>query len=170
MRTAPLLLALSLALSAISTDLSGAALPRESGPDELRIGISFGGISFVGFLMEYRWGDRSIEMNIGTWSFRDLSLSVVGKQYFGPGDFRPFAGLGVWGVVAPRRGPREQTGVALMARAPVGVEWNASADHHLGTHISLNRALWIRRKDPQEDLPPSDRLIPLPGFSYIWKG
>ena len=119
--------------------------------------------------MEYRWGDRSIEMNIGTWSFRDLSVSMIGKQYFGPGDFRPFAGLGLWAVIAPHPGPEERDGVALMARAPVGVEWNVDADHHLGAHLSLNRALWIRRKDPKDDYPLTDRLIPLPGFSYLWK-
>jgi len=139
------------------------------GPEEVRFGISFGGISFTGFIVEYRWGDRSIEMNIGTWSFRDLSISVIGKQYFGPGDFRPFSGLGLWAVIAPQHGPQEQVAVAVMARVPVGVEWNVETDHHLGAHIGLNRALWIRRKDPEEDIPPSDRLIPLPGFSYLWK-
>jgi len=148
---------------------AGAPLSQASGPEEVRIGISFGGISFMGFILEYRWNDRSLEMNIGTWSFRDLSVSVVGKQYFGPGDFRPFAGLGLWGVVAPRRGTDEQTALALLARAPVGVEFNVDADHHLGAHISLNRALWIRRRDPLDNLPPSDRLVPLPGFFYLWK-
>ena len=59
--------------------------------------------------------------------------------------------------------------LALLARAPVGVEWNVDADHHLGTSIALNRALWIQRKDPLDETPPSDRLIPLPGFYYRWK-
>jgi len=122
----------------------------------------------MGFILEYRWGDRSAELNIGTWSFKDLSVSVVGKQYFGPGDFRPFAGLGLWAVIAPKHEPTEQAGVAIMARAPVGVEWNVNAGHHLGAHLSLNRALWIRRKDPLDELPPTDRLIPLPGFYYLW--
>jgi len=140
-----------------------------SGPEEVRFGISFGGISFIGFITEYRWGDRSVEVNIGTWSFRDLSVSVVGKQYFGPGDFRPFAGLGLWAVIAPATKSQERTGVAILARAPVGVEWNVSAGHHLGSHLTLNRALWIRRKDPLDDYPPSKRLIPLPGFYYLWK-
>jgi hypothetical protein len=131
--------------------------------------MSFGGISFTGFIVEYRWGNRGIEMNIGTWSFRDLSLSVVGKQYFGPGDFRPYAGVGLWAVGAPSRGEGERTGIALMARAPVGVEWNVDADHHLGGHLSLNRALWIRRKDPDDNFPPTDRIVPLPGFFYLWR-
>jgi len=148
---------------------AGEALPDRSGPEELRIGVSFGGISFMGFLVEYRWGRRSVEMNIGTWSFRDLSISIVGKQYFGPGDFRPFSGIGLWTVIAPTHGPGEQTAAALLIRAPVGVEFNVDADHHLGGHISLNRALWIRRRDPRDELPPSDRLVPLPGFFYLWK-
>lgn len=163
------LVSVSLALFLFIPAGLGASLSDESGPEEVRIGISFGGISFMGFIMEYRWGDQSVEMNIGTWSFRDLSVSVVGKQYFGPGDFRPFSGLGLWAVIAPQHEAQEQAGIAIMARAPVGVEWNVSADHHLGVHLSLNRALWIRRKDPQDQFPPTDRLIPLPGFSYLWK-
>jgi hypothetical protein len=139
-----------------------------TGPEDLRLGISFGGISFVGFIVEYRWGDQSVELNVGTWSFRDLSVSVVGKQYYGPGDFRPFSGIGLWAVVNPHHGLGEQSGVALVARAPIGVDWNLDAAHYLGASLSLNRALWIRRKDPRDDTPPSDRLIPLPGFYYRW--
>jgi hypothetical protein len=140
-----------------------------SGPEDFRIGVSFGGISFIGLIMEYRWGNQSVEFTMGTWAFKDISLSLVGKQYFGPGDFQPFAGLGLWAVIAPYHGLGEREGIALMARAPVGVEWNVDANHHLGTAISLNRALWIQRKDPLDDTPPSDRLIPLPGFYYRWK-
>ena len=146
-----------------------AASPPDNGPEEVRFGVSFGGISFTGFIMEYRWGDRSVELNIGTWSFRDLSVSIVGKQYFGPGDLRPFSGLGLWAVIAPSHESQERTGIAFMARAPVGLEWNVDGDHHLGAHLSLNRALWIQRKDPLDELPPTDRIIPLPGFSYVWK-
>jgi hypothetical protein len=140
-----------------------------SGPESLRIGISFGGISFIGFIMEYRWGNRALDLTIGTWAFRDISLSLVGKQYFGPGDFRPFAGVGLWTVIAPHHERGEREGIALLARAPVGVDWNLDANHHLGGSLSLNRALWIQRKDPRDEAPPSDRLIPLPGFYYRWK-
>ena len=140
-----------------------------SGPEDFRIGITFGGISFVGLVMEYRWGDRAIDFNVGTWAFRDLAISVVGKQYFGPGDFRPFSGIGLWTVIAPYQGTRERTGMALLLRAPVGVDWNINADHHLGGSLSLNRALWIQRKDPLDDAPPTPRTIPLPGFYYRWK-
>ena len=139
------------------------------GPEDHRLGISFGGISFIGLIVEYRWGDRAIDLTVGTWSFRDISISVVGKQYFGPGDFRPFSGLGLWAVIAPQHGPGERGGLSLVARAPVGVDWRLDADNHLGAAISLNRALWIRRTDPSDDTPPTDRLIPLPGFYYRWK-
>jgi hypothetical protein len=157
-------------------DLPGAPFGREpevslqepAGPEDLRVGLSFGGISFAGFIFEYRWGDRSVEVNVGTWSLRDVSVSVVGKQYFGPGDFRPFAGIGLWAVVAPYNRPGERSGLALLARAPVGVDWKVVADHHLGAHLSLNRALFIRRKDPLDTTPPTARLVPLPGFYYVW--
>ncbi len=138
-------------------------------PDEVRFGVSFGGISFTGFVVEYRWEHRSVELNIGTWSFKDLSVSIVGKQYFGPGDFRPFSGIGLWAVFAPHTGADERAGVAVLARAPVGVEWNVDADHHVGAALNLNRALWLRRKDPLDDYPPSRRIVPLPGFYYSWR-
>ncbi len=169
MRSLFLLVVLALALAPSPADGLFAMGVDGPDPDEVRFGISFGGISFTGFIVEYRWGNRSVEMNIGTWSFRDLSVSLVGKQYFGPGDFRPYSGLGLWAVIAPHGGPTERTGVAVMARAPVGVEWNVDADHHLGAHLSLNRALWIRRKDPLDNYPPTDRIIPLPGFFYLWR-
>jgi len=110
-----------------------------------------------------------VDLTVGTWSFRDLSVSLVGKQYFGPGAFRPFSGLGLWVVINPTHGPGEQGGLAVVARAPVGVDWNLDAEHYLGAALSLNRALWIRRKDPRDDTPPTNRLIPLPGFYYRWR-
>ena len=143
-------------------------LKEDAGPEDLRVGLSFGGIGLAGLIFEYRWGDRSVEVNVGTWSLRDLSVSVVGKQYFGPGDFRPFTGVGLWAVVAPYNRPGERSGLALLARAPVGVDWNVVADHHLGAHLSLNRALFIRRKDPLDTTPPTARFVPLPGFYYVW--
>ena len=169
MRLLPPLLVLLLQLTLCVPVAGSPSFSTPSGPEEVRFGISLGGISFMGFLVEYRWGDRSVELNLGTWSFQDLSFSLVGKQYYGPGDFRPFSGLGLWAVLSPSRTEDEQTGVAVLVRAPVGVEWNVDTDHHLGAHISLNRALWIRRKDPGDDYPPSDRIVPLPGFFYVWK-
>jgi hypothetical protein len=160
--------ALSLALVLVSPGTGEGTSLGASGPEEFRIGLSFGGISFIGLVLEYRWGNRSVDINIGTWSFRDLSVSVVGKQYFGPGELRPFAGLGLWSVAAPAAGAGERSGISLVARAPIGADWNLGADHHLGAHLSVNRALWIRRKDPDDLTPPSDRLIPLPGFYYVW--
>jgi len=168
MRTLAALSLLSAALWLWSPTPLAARASSRPDPEDLRIGISFGGISFIGFIMEYRWGNRSVDLTVGTWAFRDLSVSLVGKQYFGPGDFRPFAGLGLWAVVNPQHGPGEQSGVALVARAPVGVDWNLDAAHSLGADLALNHALWIRRKDPRDAPPPSTRLSPLPGFYYRW--
>jgi hypothetical protein len=169
MRFMPLLRVLPLLLTLLAPTGLQARSARAPEPEDLRIGISIGGISFIGFIMEYRWGDRSVDFTVGTWGFRDVSLSLVGKEYFGPGDFRPFAGIGLWAVIAPYHGPGQQEAVAFLVRAPVGVDWNLDADHHVGGSLSLNRALWIRRKDPLDDTPPSDRFIPLPGFYYRWK-
>jgi hypothetical protein len=168
MRTFLVSIFLGLAMAVSPLGPAGSSLNGQAGPEEVRIGLSFGGISFIGVILEYRWGDRSVEGNIGTWSFRDLAVSLVAKQYFGPGDFRPFCGLGVWAVAAPYHDRGEQTGVAVILRAPVGVDWNPDAGHYLGAHVSLNRALWIRRQDPEDHFPPSSRLVPLPGFYYLW--
>lgn len=168
MRSIAALTFFAAALSLWSPNPLAARAPARPDPEDLRLGISFGGISFIGFIVEYRWGNRSADLTVGTWSFRDLSVSLVGKQYFGPGDFRPFAGLGLWAVLNPQHGLGEQSGVALVARAPIGVDWNLDAAHALGADLALNRALWIRRKDPRDDTPPSNRLIPLPGFYYRW--
>lgn len=157
-------------LSNLGTDTHEIEASPFRDPGELRLGFSFGGISFVGLLLEQRWGTRSVELNLGTWAFRDLSVSLVAKQYYGPGDFRPYSGVGLWGVLAaPPAGPEEQQGFALLLRAPVGVEWNLDAGHHVGADLALNRALRIRRKDPRDETPPSSRLVPLPGFHYRWK-
>ena len=76
-------------------------------------------------------------MNIGTWSFRDLSVSLIGKQYFGPGDFRPTAGLGLWAVVAPPRESGDQTAIAILARA---------FDYNIGAR-TYRRTLKFQRRD-----------------------
>lgn len=163
------LLASALAFALCVPSPGGGESRTASGPEDLRVGISIGGMSLVGILFEYRWGDRSLDLQVGTWTFRDLAVSVAGKQYFGPEGLRPFTGLGLWAVLAPTSGFQRQTGVALVLRAPVGLDWNLDADHHLGAALNINRALWIRRKDPADETPPRDRLIPLPGFYYRWK-
>ena len=110
------------------------------------------------------WG--SFEYTVGTWSFRDLSLSVVHKQYYSGGDIRGIVGAGLWTVFAFP--PEGHTGIALLARFPVGVQWTASGEHFLSLEVGLNRALAIRRTDPTDSLPPNRRLVPLPGASYRW--
>jgi len=135
--------------------------------DRLRIGITFGGTSTIGATFEYQWRSRSVEINVGTWRLRDISLSVVGKQYMGPEeDFRPFVGGGLWGVVAFTD---EGRGSVLVARAPVGAEWRFVSSNFLTTTMNLNRGLWVDRVDPEDDTPLNRRLVPLPGFDYRWR-
>ncbi|MCK5652162.1 MAG: hypothetical protein KAJ42_12320 [Gemmatimonadetes bacterium] len=142
-----------------------AATSVGEGPEGLRLGLTLGGISFVGFAVEYVWGDRSLDLTFGTWSFRDLSVSVVAKQYLGPGPTRPFVGLGLWAV-----GTRtNRTGAALVLHAPIGVDWESSDQHHLGMAMNINRALLVRRSDPTDQRGTNNRLIPLPGFYYRWR-
>ncbi len=131
-----------------------------------RVGLSVGGVSTIGLILEqqYDWG--SFELTVGTWSFRDLSLSLVHKQYFSNGDILGVAGAGLWTVLAfPAEG---RTGVALLVRMPVGVEARVSDEHFLSLEVGLNRALAIRRTDPTDFLPPNRRIVPLPGASYRW--
>lgn len=134
--------------------------------DGLRLGVTLGGISFLGVSVEYRWGPRSVDLNVGTWALRDLSVSVVGKQYLGPEGLRPYFGAGLWGVVAF---PAEGSGSVLVLRAPIGVDWRAASDSFVGGAVSINRGLWVRRSDPADDTPLDRRLVPLPGFYYRWR-
>lgn len=134
--------------------------------NHVRIGLTLGGISTVGVSVEYVDGDRSLDLTFGTWTFRDVSTSVVVRQYFGAGDLLPFVGLGVWLVGA--RPSDERTGFAAVLQAPVGLDWQALDNHYLGLAMNVNRALWVRRTNPEDDLPLSHRLVPLPGVYYRW--
>ncbi len=102
---------------------------------------------------------------MGTWSFRDISVSTVVKHYFLESSAKPFVGAGLWAALAA---PDERTGVALVLRAPIGVDWAMADDHSLGAVVNLNRALAIRRSDPDDDLPLNNWLpvMPLPELYY----
>jgi hypothetical protein len=156
-------LALLLVLAAAAPGVSA------QGPDfgsATRIGISFGGISTVGVVVELVRDARSIEMALGTWSFRDLALSVIGKQYFGAGAAQPFVGGGLWLVAALPSG--ERPGVALVARAPIGIDWGVADRHAAALALNVNWAIAVRRTDPEDDMALNRRLVPLPDVSYRW--
>jgi hypothetical protein len=141
--------------------------PASAQDDYARVGITVGGTSFVGVALEFFRGDRSIELTVGTWAARDLAISVVGRQFFGEAAARPVVGGGLWTVLAWP--PGERMSVAVVLRAPVGVDWWAGGNHYFGFDLNVNRALWVRRSEEAADLPVNRRLVPLPGFSYRWK-
>lgn len=120
----------------------------------------------MGLTFEYRWEGRSVDLTVGTWALQDVSVSVVGKQYLGPGSLRPFFGIGLWGVAAF---PEEGTGSVLVLRAPVGVDWRAVDENYLGAAMNINRGIWVRRSDPDDQTPLNRRPVPLPGFYYRWR-
>jgi hypothetical protein len=160
-----LALALLLASSAVVLD----ALPvagQTRLAEATRIGITFGGISTVGVTFEIFDGRQSLDLTVGTWSFRDLSVAAVVRNYFGSGDLLPFVGGGLW--FATGRPSGERTGFALVLHAPVGIDWEAANRHSVGLALNLNRALWVRRSDPTDDQPSNGRVVPLPGLYYRW--
>ena len=132
--------------------------------DALRLGVAFGGISTFSVNVELVRDTRSLELSLGTWSFRDVSVSAVAKQYFGAGAAQPFVGAGLW-VVAAAPGD-ERVGWAAVLRAPVGVDWEVADDHALGMALNVNRGLWVRRSDPGDTTPLNERLVPLPEIYY----
>jgi hypothetical protein len=140
------------------------------GPDAgqgIRFGVSLGGISTVALNVEPFWDSRSVEISLGTWSFRDASVSVVGKQYLGAGAAKPVVGAGLW--VVGSASDEGRTGWALVLRVPIGLDW-AMADHHaLGAFLNVNRGLWVRRSDPSDDIPLNRRLVPLPEIYYRYR-
>ena len=141
-----------------------AATPPASA--QYRFGVSVGGASTIALVVEHRWAHQGLEVQAGTWQFRDLSLSVTGKQYVGSYSVEPFVGAGLWGIIARAE---EGTGFGLIARLPVGLGWDIASRHNTALTIYLNRALALRRPDPEDTRPPRTTLIPLPEFSYRWQ-
>ena len=75
-----LILALFIALSGVSPQLSSAQ-------DGLRIGLTVGGASKFGVVLEsFLNGNQSLELTVGTWSFKEISTSLVIKRYFRSND------------------------------------------------------------------------------------
>lgn len=147
------------------------SLPRAAAAqaDEAwRVGVTLGGTSFVGLVVEYRRDATAVEMGLGTWSLRDAAFTLSGKYYAGRASVSPYAGLGLWLVVAPPSdtAEEERTGAALILRAPLGVDGGVADHHAIGLELALNRALAVRRTDVEDLTPPSRRLIPLPGLYY----
>ena len=166
-RTAPRLLAVAPLLAVLSGVAAPLAAQGTGAGSGVRVGVGFGGISTIGLTVEYVHEHSALELTVGTWSFRDLSVSVVGKQYLGAGDLLPFVGGGLWLVAA--RPPGERTGVAAVLQAPVGVDWQAADGSYVGMTLNVNRALAVRRTDPEDELPLNRRVVPLPGVYYRWK-
>ena len=160
------LLPAALALLTLAPPPIGAQSSSGQDDMEFRIGVTAGGIGLVGLTFEFRWGDRSIDANLATFGFRDVSLAVTGKQYFGGGDLQPFLGIGLWSVAALPEDATQRTGKTLLLRIPFGADWNLVGDHSLGASLALNEGLWIQRADPLDDTPIGHRPIPLPGFYY----
>lgn len=160
--------ALLFALSSSLVGILPCPLAAQATDDDmrLRIGVTAGGIGSIGASVEFLWGSRSIDVNLATFSFSEVSLAVTGKQYFGEGDLRPFVGVGLWGIAGSTGQEGEQTGKALLLRVPVGGDWNFTGIHHFGATLAVNEGLWIDRADPEDDTPVSRRPVPLPGLYY----
>ena len=143
------------------------AQAQSTGNDmEFRLGVTAFGIGLVGLSFEFRWGDRSLDTNLATFGFEDISVAVTGKQYFGGGDLQPFLGIGLWSVTAFAEDATKRTGQALLLRIPFGANWQVAKSHAFGGSLALNEGLWIRRSDPIDNTPIRHRPIPLPGFYY----
>lgn len=133
---------------------------------QYRFGVSVFGASMAALVGEYRWDNRGVEVQVGTWRLRDVSVSVTAKQYLGSRAVEPFVGVGLWGIVAREE---EGTGAGLVARLPVGVGWDFASGHNAAFTIHLNRALAVKRPGAGEGLPLRTSLVPLPEFSYRWQ-
>jgi hypothetical protein len=142
------------------------AAQRANAGGGLRLGVFVGGISTFGLVLEAFDDTHAVEVAAGTWAFHDVSVSAVYKEYFGASRLRPFVGAGLWVVSAGAVGPDERRGLALVLRAPVGVDWSFADDHALGAALNVNRGVAVRRSDPLDDLPMNGRFVPLPEVYY----
>ena len=153
--------ALSLAFVALLTTSDPATA-------QYRLGVVVGGASLIGGLVEYRWEHQGLELQIGTLPVggRNLSVSVTAKQYMKANRLEPYVGAGVWWLVAMAE---EGVGHALVARVPVGLDWNLSSQQAIGGALYFNRILRVKRPDPLDMRPSTTSVIPLPElFSYRW--
>jgi hypothetical protein len=134
-----------------------------SAQDRIRFGVVFGGLGFVGAVVEGIWDDRSAEAVVSTFTFRDVSVSVAGKQFFGASWLKPALGAGLTYMIslAPESG-----GSALIARFPLGGDWKMAPGHFLTWEVNVTRALLVDRADPTDTSPPTQRIIPFPSLSY----
>jgi len=158
-----------------------------SAQNGVRIGVTLGGISKASIVLEHFLnGNQSWELTIGTWSFKEVSTAFVIKRYFltnhldtnSQRPIHPFMGAGLW-VVGQKLEARN-LGLAISAIVPIGIDWNfpfdpdqscndlscPSGHHALGVSLNLNRALVVRRPNPDDDLPLNGRLVPLPAIYY----
>jgi hypothetical protein len=142
-----------------------AALPTRpcAAQDRIRVGVVFGGLGFIGAVVEGIWNDRSAEAVVSTFAFHDVSVSLAAKQFFGASWLKPALGAGVTYMVA--RSP-DGVGSALIARFPLGGDWKMSPGHYLTWEVNVTRALLVNRPDPADDAPPTQRIIPFPSLSY----
>jgi hypothetical protein len=134
-----------------------------AGQEGLRVGLTFGGTGFIGVVGEWRWEDHGAELLVSTFNFRDVGVSVVGKQYFGASWLKPAVGAGLWLVTGSTP---EGTGRALVARFPLGGDWRIAHGHYATFEVNVNRGLWVDRPDPTDDAPIANRMIPIPSVSY----
>lgn len=143
------------------------AQSTEANRGELRIGVNLGGTGFLGIATEYRRGDWSGELLVGTITFREIAVAVSGKRYFGSGQIRPAVGAGLWSLTA---WTDDGSGSILLARVPLAADWQVTGGHHVGLEVALNRALAVNRLDPEDDTPPNRTIVPLPGayYRYGW--
>jgi len=163
-----LLLVLALLLGGFVGPTPAAAQNEAPDRGEVRLGVTLGGTGFVGLLAEYRRGGWSGELTVGTITFREASVSIVGKHYFGDGRVQPAVGAGLWSLTA---WTEDGSGSILIARIPLAVDVGIGGGHAMGLEVALNRALAVNRLDPEDDTPPNTTVVPLPGvyYRYGWQ-
>lgn len=152
----------ALATVVVGTTVALVVAP-ESVSSQYRFGVSMGGASVIAAVVERRWDERGVEVQLGSWGTRDLSLSVSAKRYFGARAVRPFAGAGLWVAVARTDAG---TGLGLVARAAAGAERSFVSRHAPALTIYLNRALAVKRPGNRYARPVRRGLVPIPELSY----
>jgi hypothetical protein len=154
----------SASVVALALALSGALSARPgAAQDQVRVGLVFGGIGFIGAVAEGIWEDHAAELLVSTFRLHDVSVSVAGKQFFGASWLKPAVGAGLTFV---RAGGPDGTGSAVIARFPLGGDWKMSSGDYLTWEVNVTRALLVHRADPADTSPPTQRIIPFPSLSY----
>jgi len=147
--------------------LTADPVESESAVSFTRVGVTFGGTGLVSARIEQHLDDYSLRLNTGIFEWFEICSSLTVNGYFGDGEFRPHAGVGLWNVSIF---PEGKFGCLNFLNMPVGLDWMRDDGHQPGAEIDLN--YFMSGRNPGGGpvaFSDEGRFLPLPAFYYKYR-